>query len=470
MTEPNFSKSVTSLSQREIEILRLVVTGATNQQIATQLNITSNTVKVHLRNIFAKIDVSSRTEASLYAVRTGLVEVEPQPEDVQATSTAEPNDVPAIQNEELFSAVAKNSSSQSTTTLASKLSIGFPDQPAKSIQPGIKLWFMIIIALLLLVGIGIWITQLMRPSLPQQTTTIPSPEAPSQLWNRRTPMNTLRKDFGITNYNGKIYVLGGTGVDSVTGVMERYNPQSDTWTQLSPKPTPVTDIQMVAIGNRLYVAGGKLKSGTVTDQLEVYDPEVDQWQTLVALPEPRSGYAAASVDGKLYLFGGWDGTDYRDETWMFDPDTETWQARTAMPQARAQMGVVVISNRIHLIGGEDTNGLLTLHQSYDPFQDEENEQPWRVWPRLPQPSNQIAAVAVLNSIYIFNIQHNNLLVYDINNETWNSFETALPENLNYLTAVLLNAHVYLIGLVDNNQGFHVKYQVLYQTQLPLITR
>src|SRR5262245_41221344 len=67
--------SDSQISERESEILRLVATGATNQQIAQQLNISANTVKVHLRNIFSKIGAASRTEATLYAVRTGLVKV-----------------------------------------------------------------------------------------------------------------------------------------------------------------------------------------------------------------------------------------------------------------------------------------------------------------------------------------------------------------------------------------------------------
>src|SRR5687768_2580013 len=48
------------LSEREREILRLVAGGLTNQQIANQLGISVNTVKVHLRNVFAKIGVASR--------------------------------------------------------------------------------------------------------------------------------------------------------------------------------------------------------------------------------------------------------------------------------------------------------------------------------------------------------------------------------------------------------------------------
>src|SRR5713101_2752074 len=63
------------LSDREREILRLVATGASNKDIARQLTISPNTVKVHLRNIFAKIGSASRTEATLYAIRAGLAAV-----------------------------------------------------------------------------------------------------------------------------------------------------------------------------------------------------------------------------------------------------------------------------------------------------------------------------------------------------------------------------------------------------------
>jgi DNA-binding NarL/FixJ family response regulator len=58
---------------REMEVLRLVTEGKTNQNIALQLGISEKTVEKYLFAIFQKLGVSSRTEVAVYAVREGLV-------------------------------------------------------------------------------------------------------------------------------------------------------------------------------------------------------------------------------------------------------------------------------------------------------------------------------------------------------------------------------------------------------------
>ncbi|NLE50580.1 MAG: response regulator transcription factor [Chloroflexi bacterium] len=62
-----------ALTEREVDVLRLVAQGASNPQIAEELHITVNTVKVHLRNILAKLQLDNRTQAAAYAVQSGLV-------------------------------------------------------------------------------------------------------------------------------------------------------------------------------------------------------------------------------------------------------------------------------------------------------------------------------------------------------------------------------------------------------------
>ena len=61
------------LSERELEVLRLIAAGRTNQQVAAQLVIAVGTVKRHTANIFIKLDVYNRTEAVAGARALGLL-------------------------------------------------------------------------------------------------------------------------------------------------------------------------------------------------------------------------------------------------------------------------------------------------------------------------------------------------------------------------------------------------------------
>lgn len=60
-------------TRRETEVLRLVAAGKTNPEVAAELGVSRNTVKRHLDNLFAKLGLSTRTEAAAYALREGIV-------------------------------------------------------------------------------------------------------------------------------------------------------------------------------------------------------------------------------------------------------------------------------------------------------------------------------------------------------------------------------------------------------------
>ena len=61
------------LSDREIEVLKLIANGKDNAQIARELFISPKTVKNHISNILMKLQIENRIQAAVYAVRSGIV-------------------------------------------------------------------------------------------------------------------------------------------------------------------------------------------------------------------------------------------------------------------------------------------------------------------------------------------------------------------------------------------------------------
>jgi DNA-binding NarL/FixJ family response regulator len=82
------NNAAAGLTTRETEILRLVAAGASNARIAQELWVTPQTVKFHLSNVFRKLGVANRTEASHYAHVHRIIEVEAQSEPAPAPRAA----------------------------------------------------------------------------------------------------------------------------------------------------------------------------------------------------------------------------------------------------------------------------------------------------------------------------------------------------------------------------------------------
>ena len=76
MREVKAPDSPEKLTERETDVLRLLALGRANKEIALELVIGEKTVKTHVSSILRKLNVPSRTQAALYAVRIGLVSME----------------------------------------------------------------------------------------------------------------------------------------------------------------------------------------------------------------------------------------------------------------------------------------------------------------------------------------------------------------------------------------------------------
>ena len=69
-------KQRADLSEREMQVLRLLIKGRSNKEIGASLFVSEDTVKAHLKTLFAKLKVQDRTEAAISAIRHGIVHLE----------------------------------------------------------------------------------------------------------------------------------------------------------------------------------------------------------------------------------------------------------------------------------------------------------------------------------------------------------------------------------------------------------
>ena len=73
-SQPEMAETIrTELSDREIEVLKLIANGKDNAMIASELHISPKTVKNHISNILMKLQIENRIQAAVYAVRSGIV-------------------------------------------------------------------------------------------------------------------------------------------------------------------------------------------------------------------------------------------------------------------------------------------------------------------------------------------------------------------------------------------------------------
>ncbi len=328
------------LSEREREILILVATGLSNKEIAQRLVISPNTVKVHLRNIFAKISVSSRTEAALFAIREGLVV------GMGETTEAAPAGAPA-------------SPADPAPTLPFIVMPGIA--PAR--RPNWLAWGLVAGLAILASVSTLFFLRTQLTAAPQPT---PALETAIPRWTVRAELPTARSGLAVVAYENKIYAIGGETGGGISGALERFDPSTGAWTTLKPKPLAVADAGAVVIGGEIFVPGGRLASGDITNTLAVYDPRQDRWSTRAPMPQAISAYSLATFEGRLLLFGGWDGQRFGKRVFSYDPSTDAWSEQTPMPTARGFAGAAAAAGHIYVIGGTDGDTELAVNEFYQP--------------------------------------------------------------------------------------------------------
>ncbi|MEJ5310678.1 MAG: LuxR C-terminal-related transcriptional regulator [Anaerolineae bacterium] len=426
------------LSEREIEIVELVAAGLTNREIALRTYLSPNTVKVHLRNIFTKTGVASRTELTVLAMQEGWIDVPGMavtPEDGAQTTPAQ--DIPLA------------------------------EQPA---QPGIPPWPRVrwvalaaglIVALVALVLPRQPVGQAAVPTssgLIDQTASsrvmdVPLGENGGARWSELTPLPVRRARMGIAALGDNLYVVGGSSEDGPTGRLDIYNIATALWQTGAPRPAALANIGIVALSEKLLVPGGCDASGVPQAITHLYDPQSDTWSEGAPLPQPLCAYALTEHDGRAYLFGGWNGAAYQAVAYVYDSAANggsgTWTeiARPAEARGFGAAAAVVDANshiRIFYVGGYDNERESATCEVYLPDADR-----WERCAPMLLPRGGLGVAAIGARVYAIGGGWTTYLGfnerYDPSTDTWAVVETPIVGEWRNLGVTARETSLYIVG-------------------------
>ncbi|HEY54065.1 MAG TPA: hypothetical protein G4N94_11470 [Caldilineae bacterium] len=426
------------LTRRESEILDLLAEGLSNDEIAYQLGISPNTVKVHVRNIFEKMEVQSRTEATMEALRRGWIRV-PGIEAPQVEASAEPLSWPPLES-------------------------------------GWRSWQLLVL-LAVFVGVSLFVFWPYRSisvkvaGAPAFTTDsgsavgVVTPRQDAPRWSQRAAMPTARSRAGGAQIDGRLYVVGEIATGD-TAALEMYDPNLDVWQRLPERPVAARGVGAAAVDGKLYAAGGCAGESAITN-VDRYNPGAQMWSSVAPLPEARCGLALVALDGRLYALGGWDGGDVTDTLFIFNPEQDRWEEGRRLPEPRAFLGGVSFLGQIYALGGHDGVKQRSEVWVYDPADDA-----WTPAPSLPESRSGVAAAAEGVSIYAIGGGQGEQPPlherFDTLTRTWSTIDSPRTGPWRHAVAVVIGPNLYVVGgwggdYLANNEA----YQASHLLFLPL---
>lgn len=292
----------TLLSERELQILRLVAEGFSNRQIASMLDISENTVKVHVRNIFGKIQVASRTEASMYAVRNGLIADIVSSEDNYTPAHSDVRDDVGVSH-----ASGENRSSW-------------------WIHQYWVIWVGMVIVVVAMVGVW-WSMRAPYPVRPIEQVN------DTQRWSTLAPLPIPASGVQLVTVTGQLYALGG----ELERAVWRYDASQAAWMRTRELPFTPGDVSW-SDATGVWVID--------SDQHMVWSWDGQVWLMHVALPAGVQPTALVRVAGALMLLDRTNGV-----VWVIDMRVDqTWQQYAVPTQTLVAPRLVAMDDVLYLLG------------------------------------------------------------------------------------------------------------------------
>ena len=239
------------------------------------------------------------------------------------------------------------------------------------------------------------------PPSRQTARTVQIYDIASDRWQLGPPLPQPNNHGMAAAVNGKIYLIGGQTTDEQQGatavdMVYELDPAKGAWVEKAKMPTARSGGAAVALGGKIYVAGGRVPRGS---DFAVYDPAADQWEVLPDLPTQRNHMTGAAINGRIHIVGGRLGNGLSplksDAHEVFDPQTRTWTTAAPMLRGRSGMNGVMARGCFHVWGGEAPPpiGMIADHDYYDPRTDQ-----WSSLRNMPIPVHGVVGSAFVDGL------------------------------------------------------------------------
>ncbi len=187
------------------------------------------------------------------------------------------------------------------------------------------------------------------------------------------PASRKRGSAGLVIHNDRFYIIAGNTIGHNGGYIpwfDEFDPATGAWTALADSPRARDHFHAAVIGDKLYLAGGRLSGGPggtfapLIAEVDVYDFTTGNWSTAPDLPTPRAAASVASFQNELYVIGGEIGVDLQSntvgdavkKTEAFNPIAGTWSTKADLLTERHGTQAIVSGDGIHVTAGSNTLG------------------------------------------------------------------------------------------------------------------
>lgn len=176
-------------------------------------------------------------------------------------------------------------------------------------------------------------------------------------WENKRSMSKNRSGAKAFSINGELYVVGGRGVDTTADFIEKYSPQTGSWTVLTDMPKMIFGYSTAVLDNKIYLIGG-YSNNVYLNEVNIYDIDTGEWTTGVPMDTCRSEAAAVTVGDRIYVFGGRNLYGFVNNYEYYDSSDGMWHTVTtgfSKSMIRVDADIKYMNGYIFMYGGVNSD-------------------------------------------------------------------------------------------------------------------